>query len=256
MFEFLEEKSKEISNLLKVLEELNENIDLKPEGHPPIWNEDISDIKKFIDDLKEWLDKPRLKEIKDIITELKKSIKDKRNFNIDDCSTYYLEIYDYIIRIKTIIIDTSSELQEKITSLILNFIINQPIKEELDSLLENIEGMIEEINEKILGLDSKTSTFLKLIKGEIESEVIDSIDENFEELNLFINYNNLMFTKASKLLEVAPQISEEILINEYNKIKDIDEIWKKCNQIRSLLDQTEIPEIPKLNKSEEKNMKF
>ena len=250
MKEFLEEKSKEINDLLINLEELNENIDLEVKGHPPIWNEDISDIKQFIDNLKEWFDKPRLKEIKDIISYLKKSLKDTRDFKIDNFSTYYLEIYDEVIEAKNIINDSDSKIKGKITSIILDSIILQTTKEELDSLLENIESLIDEINENIFNLDPKESEFLKLIKKEIESEVFKSINEQFGEITKLISDKTSLFTKASNLLKLAPIISEEILIKEYNKVRNIDEIWGKCDKIRILLDQTEIPTFNMINKSD------
>ncbi len=245
--EYIEEKSKEINELLIDLRKLNENIDLEIKGHPPIWNEDIFSIKQFIDDLREWFDKPKLKEIKDIISDLKKSIKDRRKFKIDNFSTYYLEIYENINKAKNIIDEADSKIQGKITSLILDSIIRQINEEELDTLLENIENSIIEISENIFSLDTKESGFLELIKQEIESEVIDSIDEHFEELNKLISDKNSLFTKASNLLELIPQISGEILIKEYNKINDIDDIWEKCNEIRTLLDQTEIAALNELS---------
>ena len=247
--EFLEQRTEEINKLLTNLKELNEKINLESGSRPPIWNENVSDISQYIENLIEWIDRPKLTEIKKIIYDLKKISKDIRDFNIDNFSSYYLNIYDNIIEVKNIINKINPKIKEKITLLILDTIIRQIDKSTLNEYILSIENVINKINTEIFGLDDGENKFLNLVKEEIKNDIINSISEDFEELISLISIKKQTFLKASNLLKLAPRLTEQVLINEYNKTKDIDNLWNKCDNLRTLIDQIKIINLHDLKES-------
>lgn len=209
--------------------------------HPPRWNRDIQGLKDFRRGLSEWLDEPRLKEVKDIIRKFQGICDDKREFRFGESKRYYISILDVLRQGKEILSDiTNDDINKKAVQVILNQVILKN-KEELEEEINKIKGYWAKFNEKIINFDTKKDAFIEEVKNDSIKDLIKSLKTgktgfNSDEVNN--TYQKIEQAKNSR--ELLKEIDSNAFLSEYEKNKDIDGIWNISDTVRKKLNATDV----------------
>jgi len=232
-----------LHDLSSELNNLKEKLEQEPTselgGHPPLWSGEIQDLGSFTNELREWLDEPKLKEAKDIIKKFQLICEDKRNFPFDDNKSYFISILDILTQGKDILSNIDNDnIKQEASRAILDRIFQQTEEEELKIEIDKIREFWDGFNDKIGNFDTKDNDFIEEVKNDGIENLIKSLKTGFNGDE--INDVYLKMEKAKKLREVLKEIDSRALLSEYKKKKDIDGIWDISNEIRKKLDITNV----------------
>ncbi len=233
----------EIQKLNNLLNGLEEKVNLEPAiglgVHPPLWSGDIKDLEKFANELQEWLDEPKLKEVKDIIKEFQGICNDKRKFQFDANKGYYISLGKILPYGKNILYEIDNDIIKKRASqAILNEVFQQKGENELKAEINKIKEFWDLFNEKIINFDTKKDSFIENVKNEYSENVIKSLKNGFNNEEITNGY--LKMEKARRSRESLKEIDSNVFLGEYEITKDIDSIWNVSEEIRRNLDHTNV----------------
>jgi len=231
-----------LGSLASELDDLKEK--LKPEtsklsSHPPLWNGEIQDLKNFATELREWLDEPKLKEVKDIIREFQGICDDTRKFQFDENKSYYISILDILTKGKEILGAINNNIIKKeVARVILDQVFQQNEEEELEVEIKKIREFWDEFNEKVTNFDTENDVFIEEVKNECIKNLLKSLKTGFNSDE--IRNVHLEIEKAKKSRKPLKEIDSNAFLSEYEKNTDIDGIWNISGEIRKKLDSTNI----------------
>jgi len=235
----------EVQNLDSLASKLNDLKEkLKQEtsklsSHPPLWNEEIQNLKNFTTELREWLDDPKLKEVKDIIREFQGICDDKRKFQFDENKSYYISILDILTQGKEILSNIDNDdIKKEGARVILDQVFQQNEGEKLKVKIKKIREFWDEFNEKIINFDTEDDIFIKEMKNECIVNLHKSLKTGFNSDE--IKNAHLEIGKAKNSRKLLKEIDSNAFLSEYEKNKDIDGIWNISDEIRKKLDSTNI----------------
>ena len=208
-------------------------------GHPPLWSGELLELEEFADELGEWLDEPKLKEVKNIIRDFQGLCSDEREFQFDSNKGYYKSILDILTQGKDVLekID-NGDIKKEGTRIILDHVFQQKKGEELKAEINKIEEFWDEFKEKIINFDTKNDEFTEQVKDDIIKNLIKLLKTDFTKDAVSNGY--LKIEKAKKSRELLKEIDSNAFLSEYEKNKDIDRIWNVSNEIRRKLDSTNV----------------
>jgi len=238
-----------LNNMASQLNDLKEKLKQeasKLSAHPPLWNGEIQDLKNFTTELKEWLDEPKLKEVKDIIREFQGICDDKRKFQFDENKSYYISILDVLCQGKEILSNIDNDdIKKEAARVILNQVFQQKKEEELKVEIKRIGEFLDEFNEKITNFDTENDDFIEEVKNECIKNLLESLKTGFNRDE--IRNVHLEIDKAKKSRKLLKEIDSNAFLREYEKNKSIDRIWNIGNEIREKLGDTnvDIAGVPK-----------
>ena len=205
---------------------------------PPLWNGEIQDLKNFTTELKDWLDDPKLKKVKDIIREFQGICGDKREFRFGENTSYYISILDVLRQGKEILSDiTNDDINKEAARIILNQVIQQN-KEELEGEINKIKEYWAKFNEKITNFDTKNDAFIEEVKKDSIEKLIKSLKVSFDSDEVNSTYRKIEKAKESR--ELLKEIDSNAFLSEYDKNKDIDGIWNISDTVRKKLNATDV----------------
>lgn len=211
----------------------------KLSAHPPLWNGEIMDLKNFTTELREWLDEPKLKEVKDIIREFHGICPDNRKFQYGENKGYYISILSILTEGKEIVNAINSDIIKKEAArAILDQVFQQNEEGVLEVEIKKIREFWDEFSEKIINFDIGNDIFIKEVKNECIKNLHTSLKTNFNSYKIKNVY--LEIEKAKKSRKLLKEIDSNAFLIEYSKNKDIDEIWNISDEIRKRLDSTNI----------------
>ena len=228
-----------LDNLASKLSDSREKLkqeSTKLRGHPPLWSGEIQDLENFTTELREWLDKPKLKEARDIIREFQEISDDTRKFQFDENNSYPISILDILTKGKEILGNLGNDdIRKEAARVILNQV-SQRNEEELEVEIKKIREFGDEFNEKITNFDTERNTFIEEVKNECIKNLLKSLKTGFNSNEI----KNVHIEKAKKSRKLLKEIDPNTFLSEYEKNKDIDGIWNISNEIRKKLDSTNI----------------
>lgn len=235
----------EVQDLNDIASQLNDLKEkLKEEAselgaHPPLWNGEIMDLRNFITELREWLDEPRLKEAKDIIREFQGICPDNRKFRYGENKGYYISILSILTEGKEIVNAINSDtIKKEAARAILDQVFQQNEEGALEVETKRIREFWDEFNEKIINFDMGNDIFIKKVKNECIKNLHTSLKTSFNSDKIKNVY--LEIEKAKKSRKLLKEIDSNAFLGEYERNKDIDEIWNISDEIRKILDSTNI----------------
>lgn len=231
----LDNLASELSDLKKRLEQ-----EIPKAGtHPPLWNGELQDLKNFTTELREWLDEPKLKQVKDIIREFQGICDDKREFRFDENKSYYISILDVLRQGKGILRDiNNNDIEKEAARVILDQVFQQKREGELKVEINKIKEFWDKFNEKIADFDTKNDAFIEEVKKDSIENLVKSLRTGFNGDE--VNNAYLKIEKADTSRESLREIESNAFLNEYEKNKNIDEIWSISYAIRKKLDNTNV----------------
>lgn len=241
-----------LDNLASGLNGLKERLEQevpKSGTHPPLWNGEIQYLTNFTTELREWLDEPKLKEVKDIIREFHGICDDKRRFQFDENKSYYTSILDVLRQGKEILSDISNDdTKKEAARVILDQVFQQNEDEKLKVEINKIKEYWDKFNERITNFDTKNDAFIEEVKNESIKKLIKSLKTGFNSDEVHNIHQKIEM--ANKSRELLKEIDSNAFLSEYKKNKDIGRIWNISDTIRKKLDDTNvdpagIPENPK-----------
>ena len=233
-----------LDDLANKLDDLKQNVVERQEnktieGHPPLWSGEIYDLENFSNELQEWLDEPKLKEVKDITREFQGICNDKRKFQFDDNKSYYISILDILIRGKDVLDNINNDdIKKEGTRAILDQIFQQNDEDDLKIEVNKIEEFWREINDKIIGFNTENDVFIVKVKSDTTQNLIKSLKTGFNSDE--ISNEHLKIEKAKNSRELVKEIGSNAFFSDYDKNKDIDRIWNISDEIRKKLDSTNV----------------
>lgn len=232
----LDDLAKTLNILMDKVESKNNNL---LEGRPPMWSGDISVLENYSNELQEWLDEPKLKQVKDIIKEFQMICDDKRRFQFDSDKNYYISILAILIRGKAVLeyLTYSNFKNEGIIAL-LDHVFQQNDTDDLEIKVNEIEAFWEEFTDEIIDFDTGNDVFIDKVKSDVTQNLIESIKSCFNNDEISDEYQKIVKAKNSR--ELLKEIDSNAFLSEYNEKKDIDSIWDISDHIRKLLDDTDI----------------
>lgn len=208
-------------------------------GHPPLWSGEIPELEEFADELGEWLDEPKLKEVKNIIREFQGLCSDEREFQFDSNKGYYISILDILTQGKDVLKkNDNDDIKKEGTRIILDHVFQQKKGEELKAEINKIEEFLDEFKEKMNNFDTKNDEFTEQVKDDIIKNLIKLLKTDFTKDEVSKGY--LKIEKAKKSRELLKEIDSNAFLSEYEKNKDIDRIWNVSDAIRRKLDSTNV----------------
>lgn len=214
-------------------------------GNPPLWSGEILELEEFANELGEWLDEPKLKEVKDIIKEFQGLCGDERKFQFDGNKGYYISLLNILTQGKDVLnkID-NDDIKKEGTRVILDHVFQHKKGEELKAEINKIKKFWDEFKEKIINFDTKNDEFTKQVKDDIIKNLIKLLKTDFSKDEVSNKY--LKIEKAKNSRDRLKEIDSNAFLSEYNKNKDIDRIWEVSNKIRIKLDSAnvDIVDIP------------
>ncbi len=236
----------EVQNLDILASELNglkerlEQEVYKSGTHPPLWNGETQDLKDFIEGLREWIDEPRLKEVKDIIREFQGICDDKRKFQFGKNKNYYISILDVLRQGKEILSNISNEnINKEAARVILDQVFQQNGVEELEVEINKIRKFLDEFNEEITNFDTKDDAFIAEVKNDSIKNLIKSLKTGFNSSGVDNACHKI--ERAKKSRELLKEIDSNAFLNEYEKNKeDINGIWNISGTVRKKLNATDV----------------
>ena len=205
-----------LDNLASELKNLKERLEQegpKSGTHPPLWNGEIQDLKNFTTELREWLDDPKLKEVKDIIREFQGICDDKRKFQFDENKSYYISILDILRQGKEILGSISNnEIKKEAARVVLDQVFQQNKEGELKVEINKIKEYWYEFNEKIANFDTKNDTFIEEVKKDSIENLVKSLKTGFNRDG--INNEHLKIEKAKNSRELLREIKSNAFLIE------------------------------------------
>lgn len=234
------QKLDDLANTLHILKDKvkSENNDLL-EGRPPKWSGDISDLENFSNELQEWLNEPKLKQVRDITKEFQVICDDKRKFQFDANKNYYISILDILIRGKAVLKDLNYDsLKKEGVRALLDHVFQQNDKDDLEIKVNGIEEFLEEFTDQIIDFDTGNDDFIDKVKNDATQNLIESIKSGFNSDKISDEYQKIVKAKNSR--ELLKEIDSNAFLSEYDEKKDVDWIWNICEQIRKNLDGADI----------------
>ena len=209
------------------------------EGHPPMWSTDISDLENFSKELQEWLDEPKLKEVKDIIIKLQGLCGDKRNFQFDDNKSYFISISDIVISGKNVLEDINyDDIKKEGVRALLDHVFQQNNEADLEIEVGDIEEFWQEFTDNIINFDTENDDFIEKVKSDSSQYLIESLKTGFNIDKISDEIQKIKKAKSSR--ELLKEVDSNVFLSEYNKLKDIDNIWNICDEIRKKIDTIDI----------------
>lgn len=234
------QKLDDLDNTLNILKnKVESKNDKLLDGRPPLWSGDISDLEIFSNELQEWLDEPKLKQVKDIVKKFQIICGDKRKFQFDGDKNYYISILAILIRGKAILEDlTSNNFKKEGIRALLDQVFQQNDKDDFEIKVNEIEAFWEEFTDKIINFDTGNDVFIDKVKSDATQNLLESIKSGFNTDEISDEYQKIM--KANNSRELLKEIDSNAFLSEYNEKKDIDSIWDISDDIRKILDDTDI----------------
>lgn len=224
-------------NILKNKVESENNTML--EVRPPMWSGDVSDLENFSNELQEWLDEPKLKQVKDTIKEFQIICGDKRKFQFDADKNYYISILDILIRGKDVLGDLNYDnFKKEGLRALLDQVLQQNDKNDLEIKVNGIEEFWEEFTDNIIDFDTGNDDFIDKVKSDATQNLIESIKSGFNSDEISDEYQKIVKAKNSR--ELLKEIDSNAFLSEYDEKKDVDWIWNISGHIWKILDDTDI----------------
>lgn len=233
-----------LDDLATELDSLKENVlkGLKNkllEGHPPLWSGEIQDLENFTTELREWVDEPKLKEVKDITREFQGICDDKRKFQFGENKSYYISILDVLIQGKEILSNINNDnIKKEAARVILDQVFQQNEVGELEIEINKIKEFGDEFNEKITNFDAGNDDFIEEVKNESIENLIKTLKTDFNSDE--ITEIHIKIEKAKKSRKLIKEIGSDAFLSSYKKNRDIDNIWDISDEIRKGLDSTNV----------------
>ncbi len=237
-----ENEVQNLGSLASALNGLKENLKQKTSklsGHPPLWNGEIQDLENFTTELREWLDEPKLKEVKDIIRELQGICDNNSRFQFGENKSYYILMLSILTKGKEILeVINDDIIKKEAAQVILNQVLQQNEVEESELEIKKIKEFWDEFNEKIINFDMENNIFIKRVKNECIKNLHKSLKTGFNSDE--VSNVQQRIEKAKKSRKLLKEIDSNTFLSEYEKNKDIDGIWNISDEIRKKLDSINI----------------
>lgn len=215
---------------------------LPKSGHPPLWNSEILNLENFTTELQEWLDEPKLKEVKDIIREFQGICDDKRKFQFDGNKSYYISILHVLIQGKNVLENINNDdIKKEGGQVILDQVLQQNENKKLEIEINKIKIFWDEFNGKITNFGTEGDVFIEEVKKENIKNLIKSLKTGFNNDEITDKYKEM--EKAKKSKELLKKIDSNVFLNEYEENKVIDRIWNISEEIRKKLDNTNVDTV-------------
>ncbi|MEM4201561.1 MAG: hypothetical protein QXR91_08445 [Nitrososphaerales archaeon] len=224
----INEKKRELQDLKIKLERLQSESGKVKEKFPPIWSGDVKELTKFVSELEKWVRNPQVKRARDLIDQLKRTVKDTRSF-IGLGEDYLIKTLDAL---ETAVSLTLRIENESLKTSIVKKILNE-IQEEKD-----IKSLLQIVNNYL-------NSFRKFEETKVENEFLVSVKEDlmksltkiedFSTTQITIAENT--FNKATRAVELlsGSTVSINAYRETYKNLNSVDKVWEYANNIRKLL---------------------
>lgn len=233
------QKLDDLGNILNILKNdiLEKQTHKMLEEHPPLWSSDISDLENFSNELQEWLNEPKLKELKDIIREFQAICDYKRKFQFDGDKIYYISLLDILIRGKAVLENINYDnIKKEGARALLDIIFQQT--DDLEIEVNAIEEFWKEFSDKIVDYNTGNDDFINKVKSDSSQNLIESLKTGFNIDEIGDEY--LQIEKAKNSRELLKKIDSNAFLSEYDEKKDIDMLWNISNEILKKIDSTDV----------------